>query len=209
MAPSREWGKFWAQSLQDWLARGGPQRGGHWGDEWGDPMTNLCRPLLEKHLLPLATKAAVGLEIGPGGGRVTGLLKGMKKLYLVELNPEFFTGLRERFGNPKHFVYVTTPDGHSMPKVPKGGVDLVFSWGTFVHFEAEHIAAYLKEIASVLRRKGRAVLNTPDRARPKHQGGFGKVSKDELLVAAAAAGLTVVEYDDTTLPNSALVVLQK
>jgi hypothetical protein len=212
MAPTTAWGKFWAESLRHFVVRGEKEAGKNWGDEWGEPMTNFCRPVLEKWVLPFMKergKKAVVLEIGPGGGRLTQFLTKCKKLYLVEYNAEFFTQLRERFNDPKHFVYVHTKLGRNFPRVPKNRVDFVFSWGTFVHFEIDHIADYLKALVPVMKKRAQAVIQFPDTSRPEHQGAFGNVTEAQFVEAAEKAGFQVVSVDSESLPNSSVALLVK
>ena len=212
MAPSTEWGKFWAESLRHFVVRGEKEAGKNWGDEWGEPMSNFCRPVLEKWVLPFMQERgekAVVVEIGPGGGRLTQFLANCKRLYLVEYNVEFFTQLRERFGDPDHFVYVHTKDGRSLPKIRKNSVDFAFSWGVFVHFEIDHIADYLAALVTTLKKGAQAVIQFPDTSRPQHQGAFGKVTKAQFVEAAEKAGFEVVAVDDFSLPNSSVALLVK
>jgi ubiquinone/menaquinone biosynthesis C-methylase UbiE len=211
MAPDIKWGHFWAQSLQDFITRGEPQKGSHWGDEWGEPMSNICKPLLERMVLSQIKKGDVAVEIGPGGGRLTRHIRhGLKRLYLVEYNPEFFSVIRQRFNDPENFVYVHSKDGKTMREIKNREVDFVFSWGTFVHFELDHIGAYLKEIKRVLKRNGKCFLQIPDKNRPQHQGAFGNVTLDEFLaMVKKLKGLKVLEVDAETLPNSTCVLLKR
>ena len=46
-----------------------------------------------------------------------------------------------------------------MKDVPSGSIDLVFSYATFVHFDPELVAAYLKDIRRVLAPGGRLLFH--------------------------------------------------
>ena len=92
--------KRWGQYFQDWLNQENAEA--HYGDDWGDPESEL-RSVLEDHLKPYVGSRKNILEIGPGGGRWTQYMLPCEKLYLVELNDEFFPIFAEAvFGIPRH-----------------------------------------------------------------------------------------------------------
>ena len=57
-------------------------------------------------------------------------------------------------------------DGASLPGVQAGSVDVVWSFEAFVHMLPVDVAAYVGEVARVLRPGGRAVI--------QHAGGFDR-----------------------------------
>jgi SAM-dependent methyltransferase len=143
----------------------------------------LLRPIMPPHQIETA------LEIGPGGGRwTTELLRVARNLKLVDLSAPAIEICRERFkyyDNIEYFV----GDGSHLP-LPDKSVDLVFSWGVFVHIEKTIIADYLVEIARVLKPNGRAVIQHGVLGEnvPQSRTNFKQA---DLYAAASQARLTI------------------
>ena len=122
-----------------------------------------------------------------------------ERLVLVDVTDEALRRCRERLGAAPGVEYVRT-DGASLPGVEGESVDVVWSFEAFVHMLPVDVAAYVGEIARVLRPGGRAVI--------QHAGRFDRSGWRAPMSAALFArlarerGLTVESqetwgtYDD-------------
>jgi len=154
--PSTDWNKTWDKSY-DW-SQG--------GDEWtgqaeycGQPYEEWKRALLETFVAPNLEPDSVALEVAPGRGRWTEfLVQHAAKVHLFDLNESCIEACRQRFAGADHVTYCVN-DGASLPGVADESVDFVWSYDSFVHMEADTIAAYLGEFSRVLRPGGRAVIH--------------------------------------------------
>ena len=126
------------------------------GDEWSGPWggTELMwhgtlRPRLHAFL-----PANTILELGPGHGRWTQYLKEVAdKLVLVDLAESCIAACRERFGPDGRISYHVN-DGKSLDMVPDRSIDVVFSFDSLVHAEADVLEAYLNQLAAKLTPNG-------------------------------------------------------
>lgn len=99
------------------------------------------------------------VEIGCGHGRWTQFLaERASEVVALDLAPACIDACRARFGDQTGVVPVIC-DGRSMPGVADGSVDLVFSFDSLVHADADALDAYLAEIGRVLRADGVAWLH--------------------------------------------------
>ena len=226
--PTAEWNQRWARGLRRFRRA---DEDGHYGDHWGDPtlsslqyrwrrlrrgretpgdLSKVVRRYLEPHVTPDATV----MEIGPGGGRWTQFLIGARDVILVELNAQFFPYLRRRFRKQRRKLRFYETSGFELNGIEDGSVDFAFSFGTFVHIEAEGIDEYLGEITRVLRSGGTTTIQYADRTKPFIQtvpdfGGFSDMDAPKMEGLIAAHGLEIVEHDRTLLDHSNVVVLRK
>ena len=124
------------------------------GLEWGPAES---RDALIDRLLTGEPRSIV--EIGPGAGRFSEVLaERAERLVLVDVTDEALRRCREHLGERPGVEYVRT-DGASLPGVESGSIDLVWSFEAFVHMQPVDVAAYVGEIARVLRPGGRAVIH--------------------------------------------------
>ena len=116
-------------------------------DSCGQPYEWWKKTLLGEFLEPYLGLDADFLEIGPGYGRWTEFMVGRtRSLTLVDLNSNCIEVCRERFASLSNISFAAN-DGRSLP-VPDGSIDVVWSFGSFVHFDTREIAAYLGECAA-------------------------------------------------------------
>lgn len=133
----------------------------HGGDEWSKPWggTNnvweyVIFPRI-KSFLPARTI----VEIAPGFGRWTQFLKNhCQRLIAVDLSSTCADSCTHRFADSPHVVVVQN-DGRSIPIAENASVDLVFSFDSLVHVDAETLGVYLREIARVLAPDGAAFIH--------------------------------------------------
>lgn len=134
-------------------------------DEWStyglpiEVLKDFRRYLKEKLLRHVPANAREGMEIGPGGGRVTELLLArVETLHLVEPAASMIAHLKERFRDESKLRYHRT-DGKSLPRLPPGSLDFVLSFDVFVHFEPRLIFWYLRQVQSLLRPGGVGIIH--------------------------------------------------
>ncbi|HEX6449003.1 MAG TPA: class I SAM-dependent methyltransferase [Trebonia sp.] len=131
------------------------------GEEWSVPWGG-SEAEWQSCILPRVARflpADSILEIAPGFGRWTERLIPSCNTYLgVDLAERCVTACAERFGNHEG-VRFDVNDGRSLPMVPDGSTDLVFSFDSLVHVEDDIIGAYLKEFRRVLGKDGVAFIH--------------------------------------------------
>lgn len=197
----RRLGRAWGAFRREWATAG------VYGMRWGDP--EVVPPLAwvrDHFLLPHVHPEHTAVEIGPGGGRWTVYLLPFRRLYLVDYLPEVLGEVRRRFCRHPHVQFILN-QGMDFPGIPKGSVDYIFSFGTFVHLELPTIQAYLAHMAGVLAPGGQAVLQYADQTKvmARRNPGFARTTPGEVRAAVEAAGFEVLEEDLTSLWHSAVI----
>ena len=147
----------------------------HLGDEWTaedvsaggtttyglseDTIANFDAYLTENLLNPYLPSGEEGLEIGPGGGRLTRLLLPRTKvLHLVDSSPAMFAHLRKRFTDVPNLRYHHT-DGVKLPQLQPESIDYIIAFDVFVHFEPRLVFGYLEQFTHVLKPGGTAIIH--------------------------------------------------
>ena len=177
-----------------------------YGMEWGDPDRH---PALDyfrgQFLLPYLGPEKTVVEIGPGGGRWTREMTGVRKLYAVDFYPELLAELRANFDRP-NFAFIRN-NGTDFPGVPEGSVDFVFSFGCFVHLDLGLIEAYLANIKPLLHADSDVVLQYSDAHKPmaRRNPGFSDNDPERMRAAVLAGGYEIREEDVLTLWHSAVI----
>jgi ubiquinone/menaquinone biosynthesis C-methylase UbiE len=127
-------------------------------DTCGQPYEVWKQAVLARFLEPYLGLHLDFIEIGPGFGRWTESIVGQaRSLLLVDLSPNCIDACRERFGHHPEVAFKVN-DGRSLP-VPDRSIDIVWSFGSFVHFDAGEVEAYLAECARVLRSGGWFIIH--------------------------------------------------
>lgn len=138
------------------------------GEEWDDTdePEEWRASVIEHVLLPNFPPGGGNvLEIGPGGGRWSEALQSRADhLVLVDVTERALELCRTRFADATNIDYVLT-DGATLPDVADGSLDFVWSFDAFVHIAPLDIAAYVSEVARVLKPGGRAVIHHAGRYR--------------------------------------------
>lgn len=147
----------------------------HLGDEWtaedtttggttyglDEPAVAQFSTLLKEQVLDkyLPSQAAEGLEIGPGGGRVTSLLLPRTTvLHAADPSEAMLRRLKTRFAGVDSLrIYQT--DGMTLPALRPSSLDYVVSFDVFVHFEPRLIYWYLRQIKSLLKPGGVGLIH--------------------------------------------------
>ncbi|HEY6357859.1 MAG TPA: class I SAM-dependent methyltransferase [Vicinamibacterales bacterium] len=129
------------------------------GEEWtSSPAWKAA--VVAECLLPNVPENGVALEIGPGGGRWTELLRQRARaLVVVDVSARALDICRARFKEDTNIEYLLS-DGGTLG-VPDGSVDGIWSYDVFVHVNPVDARRYFREFHRVLKPKARAVIHHP------------------------------------------------
>jgi ubiquinone/menaquinone biosynthesis C-methylase UbiE len=174
-------------------------------DEW---KRSVVRELIEPHVRPGATV----VEIGPGGGRWTEVLRSLaSRLYLVDVSEMPLNLCRERFRDHNNVEYLLS-DGRSVP-VPASAIDVIWSFDCFVHINPLDIREYFREFSRTLRPGGLAVIHhagPPQPGKPLRAGMRSDMTDRMAVEFARNTGLDVVSQSTRLVnPGDVLTVLRK
>lgn len=131
------------------------------GDEWSRAYGGAESQWFGTILPRLHTYVPTGtiVEIAPGFGRWTHFLKDLcTRLEVVDLSEKCIRACQERFAGESHIGYHVN-DGRSLAMIEDASVDLLFSYDSLVHVEADVLDAYIMQIAAKLRPDGVAFLH--------------------------------------------------
>lgn len=143
MASVEENERYWDE-VYSW-SEGGEE----WSRGWGSTET-LWNGSLEPRLRRFLPSGTL-LELAPGHGRLVPYLSARCDRYIgVDLSEGCVAVCSERFPGLEFHAN----DGRSLPMLESGSVDLVFSFFSLIHAEADTMASYLREFARVLRTGG-------------------------------------------------------
>jgi SAM-dependent methyltransferase len=177
-----------------------------YGLQWGDPEIEGPQVYMRDHfILPYVKRDQIALEIGPGGGRWTRYLLDFGRLYLVDYHAELLQELRTRF-NTANMQFIVNK-GTDFPGVPEHSVDYVLSVACFVHLEVHLIAAYLKNIARILKSRGNVIITYSDKTKVGAQmnSGFSENTPARMREMVTEAGFKILEEELTLLWNSGII----
>jgi ubiquinone/menaquinone biosynthesis C-methylase UbiE len=159
---SIRWNRLTWGNLDNWS---------HFGDGWDFHADSCLQPyeewkdsLVKEFLIPFLGPGIDVVEIGPGQGRWSEfIISNARSVRLVDLSANCLAVCRHRFADVEGTeVAFLEGDGRSLP-LERSSVDLVWSFGTFVHIDRPEIDAYLGEIHRTLRPGGRFVVHHPGR----------------------------------------------
>jgi len=183
----------------------------------------LQEELVERYL---PAQAEQGLEIGPGGGRLTELLLPRTDvLHVADAAPAMLRHLQRRFSASSQLRFHRT-DGMNLPPLPRASLDFVTAFDVFVHFEPRLVFWYLRQIAELLKPGGVGVIHY---ANVLTEGGwqqferhlarnvkqrtffaaFGTMCPELMTRFVGALGLELISSDTGLIPRDALAVFRK
>ena len=236
----------WDRYAKEWQPATFPVLPGHrvqyLGDEWtaedvsaGGTTYGLTPDVIpnfdeyiNKHLLNpyLPSGAEEGLEIGPGGGRLTALLVPRTKLlHLAEPSEAMLRHLKQRFAGASNLRYYHT-DGMTLPALPPGSLDYVIALDVFVHFEPRLVYWYLRQIMHLLKPGGMGIIHYSNTLTPigwqqfemdleqnvQHRtsfAAFGVMCPHLMAQFLESLGASVISADTGVIPRDAIAVFQK
>lgn len=214
----------------------------HLGDEWtgedvsgggttyGLPLevvSDFSRFLEEQLLSPhLPGSNLVGMEIGPGGGRMTELLlKRSSRIHAVDASKAMLAALKKRFGSDPRVAYHLS-DGMTLPPLGAGSLDYVAAFDVFVHFEPRLVYWYVQQVARLLKPNGIGIIHYANLLTPL--GGkqflgdvernvrrreayfsFGVMTPELMGRFLEFTGMTPVSTDIGIIPRDAVAVFRK
>lgn len=196
----------WSKNIELFDRKLKGEKGEFYGDHWGLPANKPhLKFLVENFLTPNINKSQVALEIGSGGGRWTQYLKGFKKLYASDINPEMITLLKKRFEKEKNIEYILS--GGSDYKGVTDKVDFVFSYGVFVHIDPLEIYNIFKNLKPLLNKNAKLIIQYSDQNKEaaRNNKGFSRNNPDLMRCMIEHNGYKIVE-EDFSFHHSSLAV---
>jgi SAM-dependent methyltransferase len=212
------------------------------GDEWtleDSLATGSCYGLAPEILLKfpefmrerlldpyLPAHAAQGLEIGPGGGRLTALLAPRtEQLHLADAASTMLARLKQRFADATNLRFYHT-DGMSLPPLPTASLDYALSFDVFVHFEPRLVFWYLRQMQRLLKPGGVGIVHYANALTPlgwqqfeRHLeqnvkkrtsfAAFGVMCPALMERFLQALDLTIVSTDVGLIPRDAVAVFRQ
>lgn len=180
------------------------------GEEW-TPNPEWKSAVIERFLLPHVPLGGAALEIGPGGGRWTEVLrKRADRLYVLDVAERPLTVCRERFSGASNIEYMLG-DGRTVA-LPDASLDAIWSYDVFVHVNPNDARSYFGEFARLLRPGAHAVIHHPGHtsASERQKAHRSDLTDRMILDFAANAGLEVVlQTTDLVNVGDALTVVRK
>jgi len=177
-----------------------------YGLQWADPDSNPPLAYIRDHyLFPYIGPETVAVEIGPGGGRWTRYMKGVKKLYAIDYHQELLDELSRTVH--WHNISFIKNNGDDFPGIPATSIDLVFSFGVFVHLDVGIIDRYLKNIWPLLRREANVIIQYSDKTKPlaRLHSGFAQNDPTTMRKLVTDNGYSIYEEDIQTLWHSSVI----
>jgi SAM-dependent methyltransferase len=176
----------------------------HAGEEW-TPSEEWKQSLIDDVLWRWIAPGGDVLEIGPGGGRWSeALASRSSRLVLVDISQVPLERCRERLRGATNVEYLLT-EGTELAGVADQSIDAVWSFDVFVHIAPADQAAYLNELARVLRGGGMAVIHHADGRnrglQPSRHGWRAPMSRGLFAALAAERGLDVESQLDSWGPD--------
>jgi SAM-dependent methyltransferase len=167
-------------------------RGDEWSGPWGGTELMWYGTLLPR--LHAFLPADTILELGPGHGRWTQYLKEVAdRLVLVDLAEDCIAACRERFGPDRSISYHVN-DGKSLDMIADRSIDLVFSFDSLVHAEADVLEAYLSQLATKLTTNGVGFIHHSNMGAYRRAARLAKMVPGRLRPALTMRRLLVNLY---------------
>lgn len=186
-------------------------------DAWLSRFWQPGSPFLAKFQLLDLTSV---LDLACGKGRhAAQFIERVGQLTLFDTSPIAIEACKGRFAGRPNVDFVLSKSGRDLKPVPSARLTSVLSYDAMVHFEAECVFGYLKEVHRVLRPGGRALLHhsayskDPRRDLRANPGWRAYMSESAFRSEALSAGLRIESLD--TFPwidaeiTDALTVLTK
>ncbi|MCB1390858.1 MAG: class I SAM-dependent methyltransferase [Rhodobacteraceae bacterium] len=181
-----------------------------YGLQWGDPDSDPKLKLVRDHFLrPYITPETTVVEIGPGGGRWTRYMLGARKIIVVDPFREILDEHARSIDSDR--VERILNNGTDFPGVRAGSVDFVFSFGVFVHLDAEIVEEYLKNIRPLLHDDSLVFLQYSDKTKMKAFRNYGFAATNPAMIRRMLNqhGYSIVSENTTALAHSCMVLFRK
>lgn len=142
------------------------------GDEWTDDVRIFKgedpkvwkEKLLNNYLLPHLDETKNVLEVGPGGGRWTEVIKDKSKnLHLFDISDTAINKCKKLFENDQNIHYHLIPENSetyiSSQELPDNSIDFIWSYDVFIHINPVDIDRYLRDFKRVMKKGALAILH--------------------------------------------------
>lgn len=173
------------------------------GEEW-TPSEEWKQALVDDVMLRHMRPGTTIVEIGPGAGRWTEALQPLAgHLVVVDISDRCIELCEQRFAGATNMEFHVN-NGRSLAPVASGSVDGVWSFDVFVHVAPADIAAYLAEIARVMRPGAHAVIHHAAAGRDGDAADLGQRSNmtaERFTELARQQGLALIEQFDSWGPD--------
>jgi SAM-dependent methyltransferase len=184
--PELDWNRSYWDGGYEWT-----ERGEEWSLTWGGSAPQWHGSIAPRLNRRLPARAI--LEIAPGYGRWTSYLLPLCQEFLgIDLSAECVAACRDRFRAVPHARFAQN-DGLSLAGIPDDHFDLVFTYDSLVHAEADVLASYVPQILRKLNAGGVAFIHHANLAAlpPSTQNLHARaaaVSAETMAHAIAQAG---------------------
>lgn len=180
------------------------------GEEW-TPSSTWKAAICERFLTPYVPEGGTVLEIGPGGGRWTEVLRNRAaKVFVLEVSERALAVCRKRFVGCENIQYMLG-DGRSVA-LPNASLDAIWSYDVFVHVNPVDAHSYFSEFGRLLRPGAHAVVHHPGHGSASERKQEHRSDLTDAMVVRFAneSGLEVV-FQTTELVNrgDALTVVRR
>ena len=167
-------------------------RGG--GEEWS-LSPEWRQSIIDDLLLANMPKSASVLEIGPGGGRWSTVLREhAAELTLADVSEGAIEACRQLFAGDEHVRFIVT-NGADLKGVANESIDYVWSFDVFVHIAPGDQAGYISEFARVMRPGARGVIHHAG-AGSTAEGWRSGMTGERFAGLLAQNGLRVISQSD-------------
>jgi len=184
-----------------------------YGLEWGDPeKVDPLRYIKNHFLIPYINNNSTIIEIGPGGGRWTRYMLTAKQIFAVDFHQSVLDELKKNYDLPN--IMFVKNNGTDFQNIKPRSVDLIFSFGTFVHLDIELIDEYLKNIKPLLKPSSNVIIQYSDKTKPlgydrivnsRKNRGFSDNEPKKMRKIVQDHGYKIYEEDLKTMWHSSII----
>ena len=181
--PTVTWNKDKWDETYHW-----PESGDEWSRAWGGPQSQWITCIWPRVAAFLPASSI--LEIAPGYGRWTQYLLPLSTSYMgVDLSESCVHACTDRFADQPHATFAVN-DGVTLPMVADKSVDLIFSFDSLVHVEADVVGSYLHEFSRVLSPDGVAFIHHSNAGAYSPYRAVARCASEGCRSASRSAGST-------------------
>jgi cyclopropane fatty-acyl-phospholipid synthase-like methyltransferase len=128
---------------------------------------------------------------------------------VVDFHQELLDELARNFRAPSLFLVKNT--GTDFPHIELQSVDLVFSFGVFVHLDIPIIESYLDNIKTIIRPDADVIIQYSDKTKEwaRKNPTFSDNDPSRMCAMITARGYRIVREDREKLPHSSIVHFTK
>jgi ubiquinone/menaquinone biosynthesis C-methylase UbiE len=145
------------------------------------------------------------VEIAPGHGRWSCLLAPLVPqgcCILVDVSAACIQYCRTRLSTVDNVVYQVN-DGATLPFLPNGSIDFIWSYDSFVHIEEPETRSYFSEFRRIMKPRSRGCIHHPGTPTPKQrrEGWRSLVTAALVQQIVETSKLEIIRQTDTWGPK--------